>query len=58
LLRENFVPVIFPTRREAREWIKAKYGYIAERPDLRAEPHGWRVPTAVRVDVLAKQNGE
>jgi hypothetical protein len=54
--RTNFMfhdrqPVLFMTRREARAWIKEFYGYIAERPDLRAEPHGWKVPLPVRVVV-------
>ena len=44
-------PALFRTRREAREWIAQEYGYIAKRPDLRQEPHGWHVPSAVRVVV-------
>ncbi len=44
-------PALFMTRREAREFIKRQYGYIAGRKDLREEPHGWRVPKAVRVTV-------
>lgn len=43
--------LLFPTRRACRIWIEEKYGYIKQRPDLRREPHGWRVPTAVRVEV-------
>lgn len=42
---------LFPTRREARAYIEAKFGYIRERPDLQREPHGWHVPQAVRVKV-------
>jgi hypothetical protein len=41
----------FHTRREAREYINDRYGYIRKRPDLRAEPHGWHMPEAVRVEV-------
>ena len=44
-------PTMFETRREARAWISVTYGYIADRPDLRAEPHGWKMPRAVRVRV-------
>src|SRR3990167_3626913 len=44
-------PAIFRTRRGARDWIIAEYGYIRTRPDLRAEPHGWRLPIAVRVRI-------
>jgi hypothetical protein len=51
LLFENCSPVLFRTRREARKWIDDKYGYIRNRPDLKAEPHGWKIPTAVRVTV-------
>lgn len=36
---------LFRTRREAR------YGYIRTRPDLHAEPHGWKMPIPVRVTI-------
>lgn len=49
ILWENLSPKLFRTRRECRVWIKANYGYIAERPDLRGEPHGWRMPQAKKV---------
>ena len=52
ILYENRLPVLFRTRRECRAFIKDRYGYIADRPDLRAEPHGWRMPQAVRVKIL------
>jgi hypothetical protein len=42
---------IFKTRRLAREFITREYGYITARPDLQAEPHGWKLPTAVKVTV-------
>lgn len=42
---------LFNTRKECREWIEKDYGYIRTRKDLRAEPHCWRVPCAVRVEV-------
>jgi hypothetical protein len=45
-------PLLFRTRRAARERIRAVWGYIKNRPDLRAEPHGWRMPRAVRVYVV------
>lgn len=47
--------VLFRTRKEAREYIKQRYGYIAERTDLQAEPHGWRMPKAVRVAVAVRE---
>lgn len=52
LLFRDCLPVLFRTRREAREFIQEKYGYIAKRPDLQSEPHGWRVPKPVRVNVI------
>lgn len=54
LLYEDCLPKLFTTRRETREYIKAKFGYIADRPDLRAEPHGWRMPQPVKVTVVEK----
>jgi hypothetical protein len=47
----DLLPALFRTRREARAWIEREYGYIRRRPDLRAEPHGWRMPVAVRVEI-------
>lgn len=49
LLCENCLPILFKTRRECRQFINDKYGYIKERKDLREEPHGWRLPRAVKV---------
>jgi len=49
IIYNNCLPALFRTRRECREFIKDKYGYIAERPDLRDEPHGWLLPQAVKV---------
>ena len=43
---------LFRTRRACRAYIEARYGYIRERPDLRAEPFAWRLPQAVRVTVV------
>ena len=52
-------PLLFYTRREARQWIETNYGYIRIRPDLRTEPHGWRMPKAVRVLVtIERMKGE
>lgn len=42
---------LFPTRKAAASHIEEKWGYLKDRPDLRAEPHGWRMPRPVRVTV-------
>ena len=52
ILYENLLPALFRTRHECRAYIKDKYGYIAGRRDLRDEPHGWRMPQAVKVKLL------
>ena len=52
LVYRGRVPALFSTRREAREWTNEIYGYIRSRQDLRSEPHGWRVPKAVKIDVV------
>jgi hypothetical protein len=36
-------------------YAEEKWGYIKKRDDLRAEPHGWRMPRAVRVTVTIKK---
>lgn len=52
----GYCPALFATRREARAWVKEFHGYIAKRPDLRAEPHGWKPPKIYKVKVeLIKQ---
>ncbi len=48
---EMFCYRLFRTRLECRAWIEAHHGYLRDRPDLRAEPHGWFMPRAVRVTV-------
>ena len=56
LMYENRTPALFKTRREARAWIDDRVGYIRGRADLRREPHGWRVPKAVRVTVTIRRD--
>jgi hypothetical protein len=53
-VNHDCLPMLFTTRRAAEEAITAN-GTSWRRPDLRAEPHGWLKPKAVRV-VLALQN--
>lgn len=48
---EAGAPLLFHTRRAARVYIRERYGYIKDRPDLRAEPYGWKTPLAIRVSV-------
>lgn len=55
LMWRQCLPLLFRTRKEARAWIEANYGYIRTRPDLRAAPHGWRMPQAVLVTVTLKE---
>ena len=42
----------FKTRQQAREYIDNHYGYIKLRPDLRAEPHGWKMPIVVPINII------
>ncbi len=49
--RERDFPRLFRTRRECLKYINDEFGYIRERKDLRSEPHCWRVPKPVRVEV-------
>jgi len=51
LICENCLPALFLTRSEARKFREENYGYIKRRPDLRAEPHGWKWPRIVRVNI-------
>lgn len=49
---EDCQPALFRTRREARAFIKDRYGFIKTRPDLQQEPHGWKMPVPVRLKVM------
>lgn len=46
---------LFNTRREARTHIEGVWGYMRGRADLRAYPHGWKMPQAVRVTVTVEE---
>lgn len=50
-IRHDCLPVLFKTKRQAREYALKCYGYIKTRKDLRVEPHGWRLPRPIRVRV-------
>ncbi len=51
LVYENCFPVMFRTRSRARNYITTQFGYIKERPDLRSEPHGWKIPLPVKISI-------
>lgn len=53
-LWDGTLPLLFRSRADAREYISDRFGYIAERPDLRREPHGWKMPSPIKVDVHIK----
>lgn len=54
-MNSNCMPLFFMTRRECRAYIQDAYGYIKKRDDLRAEPYGWRLPKAVRVEIILRE---
>lgn len=45
----------FKTRAEARQHRDKEFGYIRHRPDLRCEPHGWKLPAVVRVRIIVTE---
>lgn len=50
----NGLPRTFRTRRECREYIENRHGYLRSRPDLKAEPYGWKMPQVVKVIVAVE----
>lgn len=52
IIYDDCLPALFRTRHECREYIKEKYGYIKSRQDLHQEPHGWRVPRPIIIQVI------
>lgn len=55
LIRKGYLPMLFRTREEAREWRDRHYGYIRHRRDLRDPPHNWRLPRPVRVTITVEE---
>lgn len=58
--RECFIydfgfPLLFISRKVAREYVKQNYSYIAKRLDLQREPHGWKVPRVVRINLTMEE---
>lgn len=51
----GYTIAVFRTRREARQFNTDHYGYIRHRTDLKAEPHGWKVPQVVKVRVSVEE---
>jgi hypothetical protein len=47
---------LFQNRELTRKYIKERYGYIAERIDLKKEPYGWRMPVPVRILVNIEED--
>ena len=55
-------PMIFATRKEAREYIKERYSYLCQenpdfRLDLKREPFGWLRPIPVKVFFVYQGGG-
>lgn len=48
-------PLLFFRRQDARKYIESEYGYIKHRKDLRSPPHNWRLPKAVKVEVIIRE---
>lgn len=55
IMWDDCFPLLFLTRKECRKQILHEYGYIKNRKDLRAPPHNWRLPKAVRVKVIIEE---
>ncbi len=50
IMFENCLPLLFLTRDAARKYASENY-YYYKCPDLRREPHGWKMPIPVRVKI-------
>lgn len=47
--------MVFKTRQQARDFINVHYAYIRKRPDLQVEPHGWKMPRPIKVEVTVNK---
>jgi hypothetical protein len=52
---DNCFPLLFLTRKDARAYIEKVYGYIKTRDDLRGPPHNWRLPKAIKLNVILEE---
>ena len=52
---KSIPPMLYKTRTDARAFIKERYAYLRKRPDLQREPHGWKMPVAVKVAVRIEE---
>lgn len=48
----GYTTMVFETREQARWWVRHYCTDLRKRPDLRKEPHGWKPPRVVKVDVV------
>ncbi len=56
IMWHNCEPLLFHKRKDARAYIEKEYGYIKTREDLRRPPYNWRLPKAVRVNVIIEES--
>ena len=47
--------LLFETREKARSFNRKRHAYLRDRPDLRAEPHGIKMPQVVMVRVKIEE---
>ena len=57
LIYSDGFPILFKTRKETRNYIKLHYGYIQKRIELRSEPHGWKMPIPIKVEIIKADGG-
>ena len=58
IIHRGLLPAIFKTRKQTVDFIEKEYGYIRTRPDLKSEPHGWRIPKPVRVTITPNDQSQ
>lgn len=52
---DGYKTMVFETKRQAQAFIRARYGYLTKRRDLREGPNWWRMPKPVKVTVSVKE---
>lgn len=51
----GYKTMVFASRALARHYVKQHYGYMRGRQDLKDEPHGWKMPQVVKVNVTVEE---
>lgn len=54
IMWKNCYPLLFVTKKQAKEYADKEWGYLRKREDIRRAPHFWRMPKIIRITLSMK----